>query len=159
MSALDCSVVCGAMGQGAPQGRRGHIKECRKTLSFPLPKLGLGLHIFPPHTLPVFLYLGRFKGHVRGLAHVLCDRSDASGFLPPILDLISDSNHSCAGLTFIATCLKGWPMSFASSVWGFLGCFDTSGSPLTSPMCTALTYKGVSASTGTFKQWVKGTDG
>lgn len=88
MSAEDCSVVCMTRGQGTPQGRRGHIKEWRKALSFPLPQLQLGLHIFPPHILPVFQYLHCFKGHIRGLAYVLCDRSDASGFPPPTLDFI-----------------------------------------------------------------------
>lgn len=89
INALDCSVVCGAIGQGTPAGRRGHIKECRKALSFPLPQHDLDQYIFPPYTLPVFLYLSHFKGHVRGLARVLCDRSDASGFLPPPLSLTS----------------------------------------------------------------------
>ena len=83
---------------GGLSGRRGHVKERRKALSFPLPQLGLGLHILPPHTLSVFLYLSHFKGHVGGLFHALCDRSDASGFLPPILDLISDSNCRNQGM-------------------------------------------------------------
>lgn len=84
MSALCCYGTGGAVSQGAPQGGRRHINGYKKALSFPQLQPGLRSH-FPPA-----VSLSPFMGHIRG---ILCDgRSDPSGFLTPILDLISDSN-------------------------------------------------------------------
>lgn len=146
-------VVCGAVSQGAHQDGRGHIKECRRALSFPLPQHGL-----KPHILPA-LHLSHFMGYVRGVAHVSCDgRSDASGLLTPVLDLISDSNHSLC-----------WPHpdSILSQEQARVSCFlylrisvtlrTLVGAPL-NRIRTALTRRGANASKRTLKQRATGAD-
>ena len=73
---------------------------------------------------------------------------------PPSLTsslILTAEIKECAGLTFIAPCLKSCPMSFAFSIWGFLGCCRHQWEPT----YFSHVHRGVNASTGTFKQWVK----
>lgn len=135
------------------QGRRSHIKECRKALSISLPQLKCTY--FPLYTLSVFVSQW-FHGSSQGLAHVICDcKSDASGSQLLILILISDSN-----------CILCWPypdsllsqeqthiFSFLS-LGGLCDVVGTCGSQLGTHICTALTCGGVNTSNGTLKQWM-----
>lgn len=84
MSALCCSGYGRSCQSGGPSRWERHIKGYRKALSFPQLQPGLRSHILPALSLSLFM------GHIRG---IFCDgRSDPSGFLTPVLDLISDSN-------------------------------------------------------------------
>lgn len=134
-----CLSALKSTGQGAPQGRREQIKECKNALNFSLPQLGLR-----PRTLPVFVSQS-FQGSSQGgawptfsvivdqilllfcLSQILLillptsDTSDTSAVLPfSASPLILTAVY--AGLILTASCLKSQTMSFAFSILGFLQC-------------------------------------